>query len=278
MVKKLLFLAIFVTVIAIAIGLSNPHVSSQTDYAALGQSGTLEGIAQESLARGENQAFLDEEILYEAVGDINTAISRYTIVEATLVNKRSMILGPSTIGTWYKFTVNRSIKQNPLRQCGECAPMPDPPADMAPSASELSVILPAGSVEVNGVTIMAGVTNFPDFALNQRYLLFLNYDATKRVGVVSIGPPGVHTVDAYGNLGPVYVVETSGQNPIADGLAAQYGNNANNLYNALNPPSCNPTDQQYCYQRGGEWDPDNCSCFVDPCLRKPWLCDGGYNY
>jgi hypothetical protein len=278
MVKKLLFLAIFTTVIAIAISLSNPKVSSQTDYNALGQSGTLEGIAHATLARGENEVFLDEEILYEGVSDLNTAIARYTIVEATLVNKRSMVLGPFSVGTWYKFSLNRTIKQNPFRQCAECSPMPNPPADMAPNTSELSLILPSGIVQVNGVTIMAGVSNFPDFALNQKYLLFLNYDSSKRVGVSSVGPPGVYTVDAYGNLGPIFVAEASAENPIGEGLAAQYGNNSNNLNSALNPPSCDPAQEQYCYQRGGEWDSYNCSCFVDPCLRKPWLCDGGYNY
>ncbi len=45
-------------------------------------------------------------------------------------------------------------------------------------------------------------------------------------------------------------------------------------------PVCNPVDEQSCYSQGGIWDPNSCSCIIDPgpdppdpCLLRPWLCD-----
>jgi hypothetical protein len=46
--------------------------------------------------------------------------------------------------------------------------------------------------------------------------------------------------------------------------------------------SCDTTAESNCYDAGGDWNPATCHCTLpppDPCLRKPWLCDGGpYGY
>jgi len=39
-------------------------------------------------------------------------------------------------------------------------------------------------------------------------------------------------------------------------------------------PTCDPSQEQTCYDQGGTWDPDTCSCTYDPdpCGNKPSLC------
>jgi hypothetical protein len=39
--------------------------------------------------------------------------------------------------------------------------------------------------------------------------------------------------------------------------------------------ACDATQEQSCYDSGGNWDAGTCSCTIppDPCIRKPWLCD-----
>jgi Domain of unknown function (DUF4214) len=43
-------------------------------------------------------------------------------------------------------------------------------------------------------------------------------------------------------------------------------------------PTCDPVQEQSCYDSGGTWDSGSCLCTIppDPCLRKPWLCDQYY--
>lgn len=45
--------------------------------------------------------------------------------------------------------------------------------------------------------------------------------------------------------------------------------------------SCDATAEWNCYDAGGSWDAATCRCTLpppDPCIRKPWLCDGGGYY
>ena len=46
------------------------------------------------------------------------------------------------------------------------------------------------------------------------------------------------------------------------------------LYGTAPPHSCNPAERQQCINNGGIWDPDTCTCTVepDPCLGNPNLC------
>jgi len=45
--------------------------------------------------------------------------------------------------------------------------------------------------------------------------------------------------------------------------------------------SCDPYQEENCYNQGGDWNSLNCQCYLpepDPCLRRWWLCDGPYTY
>lgn len=240
MLKKLFWIAVFGTSAALALSLSLHKVASQDPGS---NPSSLQTIAQETIARGDTEVYIDNNVMFEGVSDINEALSRFTIVEVTAVSKKSLELGASNIGTWYKFSLNSMIRQNPLAQCGECASIPSPPADMAPSGGEISVLHPAGTVLVSGVSIFEGVPDFPDFQLNQKYLLFINYDATRQVAIVNVGPPGVYIVGYNGDLSPVFTEDSP--NPIEAGLLAQYGNNLYALKSALNPV---PIDTQSFYR------------------------------
>src|SRR5205807_4323265 len=137
------------------------------------QIGTLNGFALEAQGQGDTEINLGEGILFEGTLDLNAAISNYTVIAATPISQNSYVLDPYSIGTWYKFRVNETLAQKPLRQCADCPPIPDPPADMLPlNPGEILILKPGGSQVVNGVTINIGVSDFPDFTLNQQYLLF----------------------------------------------------------------------------------------------------------
>lgn len=57
---------------------------------------------------------------------------------------------------------------------------------------------------------------------------------------------------------------------------SEFADLINALEGSLPPqPTCNPAEEQACYNNGGTWDPGLCSCTYepDPCIHKPWLCD-----
>jgi len=274
MLKRLVTLAVLTTLFAVGVGLySRRAVTQEIDGA------TLSGKAALALARGESEVNLVSHDSFEGVDSLEEALSRYTVIEATPISKNSYILDQYSIGTWYKFRIHRTIKQNPLPACSDCSSMPDPPADQLPLNWDEIMVLHGGGIQiVEGVTFHVTVPDFPDFTLNQRYLLFIDYDASKKVAFVSVGPPGIYIVNGFGNLSHVY--EADPDDTIGSGLAANYGNNANTLNNALNPPppppACDPVQEQNCWNQGGSWDSFNCFCNYepppDPCGGYMWYC------
>jgi hypothetical protein len=273
MVKRLIAFALFTTVLAIGGGLYGRRAVTQDFDLA-----TLAGMAAQAQAQGQTEVVLGKDISWEGVDDLNSALSRYTVVDAVPIAKQSYVLDEFSLGTWYKFRLNSILKQNPLVTCSQCSSnMPDPPAEMLPlNANEILVLHAGGSQLVNGVTVIVTVSEFPDFTLNQRYLLFIDFDAGRSVATVAVGPPGVYLVDANGRL--VHIYEADAEDTIGSGLAANYGSNIDTLRNALNPPpppppsGCDPVLEQNCYDSGGNWNSSNCSCF-NVCFQKPWLCE-----
>src|SRR5262245_32464918 len=263
MVKRLVVFALFATVLAMGIGLySRRAVTQDIDTA------TLAGMAAQAQAQGQSEVDLAKDISWEGIDDLNTALSRYTVVDAVPIAKQSYVLDEFNIGTWYKFRLNFTIKQNPLVTCSQCSSnIPDPPAELLPlNANEILVLHPGGSQLINGITVNVNVSEFADFTLNQRYLLFIDFDSARSLATVSVGPPGVYLVDANGRL--VHFYDANPEDTIGSGLAANYGSNINTLRNALNPspPSgCDPVQAQACIDRHGGWfwDPDTCTCSFD---------------
>jgi len=272
MVKRLIAFALFATVLAIGIGLYSRRAATQDIDPA-----TLAGMAAQAQAQGQSEVDLAKDVSWEGIDDLNSALSRYTVVDAVPIAKQSYVLDEFNIGTWYKFRLNYTIKQNPLVTCSQCSSnIPDPPAELLPlNANEILVLHPGGSQLVNGITVNVTVSEFPDFTLNQRYLLFIDLDSTRSVATVSVGPPGVYLVDGNGRL--VHVYDANPDDTIGIGLAASYGSNIETLKNAINPPppppsGCDPAQEQNCYDTGGNWDSSTCRCF-NPCDQKPWLCE-----
>lgn len=278
MVRKFITLAVLSTVIALGIMRYSHSAATQSQGdVPEDQIGTLNGFALAAQEQGDTEVNLGEGIIFDGTLGLDPAVSNYTVIAATPISKNSYVLDPYSIGTWYKFQVNETLAQKPLSQCAGCPPIPDAPADMLPlNPGEILVLQPGGSQVVNGITINIGVSDFPEFTLNQKYLLFINLDAARNVGSVELGPTGVYMIDASGNLSPVFQADP-GENPIADDLAARYGSNLSQLRAALNPapppPSCDPNSEQSCYDMGGDWDDSSCTCYRDPCTRKPYLCE-----
>jgi hypothetical protein len=126
-----------------------------------------------------------------------------------------------------------------------------------------------GTVVVNGISINSNDPDFPEYHLSQTYLLFLNIDSAKKVGVVSAGSAGVFSVSPGGLLTPI----SSQDNPIARDVSQRYSNSLTALRAGLNSSSSTPTPTptptpcsasnhliSHCINNGGDWDFATCTC------------------
>jgi len=234
--------------------------------------GSISEMAQRASTNGELIVTSPISVAHDDVEGFDEARAHLTVLVARAVSSQSVATSPYNIETWFRLTVTETLSSQPAYKCvgGLCAP----PAGVAPpAANEMLLAKAGGSLIRNGVTVNMQWSDFPDFTDGQSYVLFIDYDAAARVGVPAIGPVGVFAVDAYGKLTSVLQADTG----LKADLAARFANDLNQLRATLNPPpapTCDPVQEQNCYNWGGDWNPSTCICAnMDPCIRFPWKCD-----
>ena len=230
--------------------------------------GSLDEKVEQAIANGQDLIMSPILVRHEAVEGFDEAQTYYTIVVVKALSSQSLAISPYNIETWFRFELQEVLSAQPPHLCvnSACA---FPAGVAAPAGNEILVPRAGGIIVRNGVTIDMRWSEFPDFTVGQTYLLFIDYDATARIGVPAIGPVGVFLVNAYGTLTPILPEETG----LREDVAARFGNSLHQLRAALNPPtsSCDPIQEQNCYNQGGSWDPSMCYCSGgSPCTDVPW--------
>lgn len=243
--------------------------SSQNSQLQSAEPGSIDELIVQALADGQTETTNAVVVEHEEVPTFDTAKASYSVVVATANSKQSLLINPFVISTWFRFTVNETLSTISPHICtnGRCAP----PAGVAAAGStELLVPKSGGTIVKDGVTVDIEVHGFPDFTPGQKYLLFVDYDASARVGAPALGPIGVFRVNTDGT-----VTSLSASSDLKDDIATRFGNSLSQIRTALGSSSssgCSATSEQFCYSRGGDWDSSTCQCYIDPCLQKPWLC------
>jgi len=255
--------------LVVALSFAKPAIPQELQAAA---PGSIDEMVVQALANGQTLASIGIVADHESVDTFDEAKATYTVLIATANSKQSIQTSPFNLATWTRFTVTETLSVVSPTICvsGQC----NTPAGIAPAGStELLVAKPGGNIFKNGVEVDFALDGFPDFVNGQSYLLFVDYDPTTHVGAAAIGELGVFAINANGT-----VTAIASDGALKDDIAARFGNSLSQIRTALGAPpgggsGCSTTDEQNCYSRGGEWDSSTCSCWVDPCLRKPWLCE-----
>ncbi|HEU4711129.1 MAG TPA: hypothetical protein VFS76_06160 [Pyrinomonadaceae bacterium] len=239
------------------------------------QPGSIDELVMRALANGESHVSTGVVGETAEVATFDEAKTYYSVFVARADSKQSLITDPFVISTWWRFTVTETLSTVAPHLCvgSDCAP---PAGVAAASGTQLLLPLAGGSVVKDGVLVNYVLQDFPDFTIGQSYLLFVDYDSARRVGAPALGPLGVFAINSDGTVTAIV-----GTSDLKDDIATRFGNSLSQIRTALgsgggtNPPpsGCDPTAEQYCYSRLGEWDSSTCSCYLDPCLRKPWLCE-----
>jgi hypothetical protein len=242
---------------------------SQNSQLESAEPGSIDEMVMQAIADGQTEANNAIVAEHEEVGDFDVAKTSYSVFVATANSKQSLQRNPFVISTWFRFTVNETLSVISPHICvsGGC----NPPAGVAAAGTtELLVPKSGGTIVKDGVTVDLQLQGFPDFTTGQKYLLFVDYDSSVRVGAPALGALGVFRVNADGT-----VTAISASSDLKDDIAIRFGNSLSQIRSALGssaPSGCSTTAEQSCYNSGGEWDSSTCHCYIDPCTRKPWLC------
>lgn len=232
--------------------------------------GTIDEMVLQALSNGETLTSIGIVGEHEVVQTFDEAKADYTVLLATANSKQSVQRNPFSLSTWTRFTLTETLSVVAPHVCvsGVCVP---PAGISAAGSTELLVPKPGGNIFKNGVEVDLRLEDFPDFVNGQNYLLFLDYDPAARIGAPALGELGVFVVNANGTVTPF-----AAGSDLTNDIAARFGNSLSQIRTALGSTSssgCSTTSEQFCYSRGGEWDSSTCTCFIDPCIRKPWLCE-----
>jgi hypothetical protein len=242
--KKYLLIALFSTAMFVGFVIHQNLVIAQSE------DGILAAEVAEAKAAGKGEVYIAVNIGSTGVDNLDAAISRYSVIEATPIEKKVYKYDKDGLISWYKFKVNNKLSEKAVVVCSTCTPFPDLPADMLPlAADEIVISRSEGSFLIDNVVIIQDEVGFPAFTLNQRYLLFAGIDWSKKVGEIAVGPIGAYMVNDSGKTIPVYDSDASDDNPIYRGLASTYNNSIYEFRKRFSTGGSNPEPNINCSYR-----------------------------
>jgi hypothetical protein len=269
MLLKCFLVAVFTTIVALMIGLYSskaaPSHSEQTSRQVteeeINNAVGLRQMALQALAEGRTKLDIsNHSVGVPAYTNLDQTLNEYTVVLGQPVDYRSVLLDDYSIGTWYKFRVRDTLSEKP--DClpnVECLPLPEPPEDMYLQQDEIFVLRNGGTQIIEGVKVTVHEPNFTDLSFDQEYLLFINYEADRKVALLP-EPAGVFILDNEYILTPIYAIDEEYAHPLDTDLKIRFASSFTALKNFLTPSPCDPVQRRRCVNSGGFWDDVRCRC------------------
>jgi hypothetical protein len=139
-------------------------------------------------------------MLFAVPRDMETAVALWAIVVARPVAAVSRINEEERIVTSYRFQTVETLSEPgpskwPFTFSGEL-----PPELGAFGEGEFLVTILGGTKEIDGVEVTMKYDDFELFSVGKEYLLFLEFDTTRTVGALKMGPLGGLEIGADGTL------------------------------------------------------------------------------
>lgn len=200
MAPKIIFGLIIV--IAAIVGISQVWSRHQAKNAAAILD--IHSKVQTAKTRGQRELLLPAPLpYYSDVSDLDDALGNYSTVIAEPISVHTRLSSDATrIEAWYKFRVIDFLSQpeNP-HACGTCEAIKEIPPEVLPvKEDEILIARNAGELDIEGVRVRSEDLSFPNYRLNQKYLLFLNLDLNSRIASVELGPQGAYLISRDGEV------------------------------------------------------------------------------
>lgn len=162
---------------------------------------------------------------YAGFSNFDTAAAVYTAVIAEPVAAVSYVGSDGLIVTSYKFKTGEVLSEPgssnyPSTFNGDIRP------ELLPlEKGEFIVSVLGGTATVDGVEVTVKYDDYEPISLSRRYLMLLDFDTTKRVGGMDMGPLSVLAINDDGTLETL----DGGRHKIKKEVDARFGNSVERL-------------------------------------------------
>lgn len=129
------------------------------------------------------------------------AFASSTVVVAHLVSKESTYL-QDDITTWNKFAIDETLSKGKDVPCRDCVPAFAPETLLPLLPAEFLIPKTGGTVNIDGVEVQQLLRGYPEYELNQKYVLLINVYSSGFPHTVG-GPVGVFKVLPNDKLAPI---------------------------------------------------------------------------
>jgi hypothetical protein len=203
--KTRLIIFILLVAAAAAIGEVRRRASTIDKKEPVPYRASIEWYANEAKNKGQKKVGVPAPLV-EYLGDAGTigaeeAFLSSTVVVAHLVSKQSTYINDD-ITTWNKFAIDETLSEGKDLPCRNCVP-PLAPATVLPLLpGEFLLPKTGGTVNIDGVEVQQFVKDYPEYELNQKYVLLINVYSW-RVPQTIGGPVGVFKVLPNDKLAPI---------------------------------------------------------------------------
>ena len=191
--------------------------------------GKLVWYAQLAKAKGQHRVDLRPTVDYAVPRTWDDALANYHLVVAEPVYSKSYAT-TYDVQTWYKLRVVEELSA-PNASCADCGSTITPPAELLPvQTGEFLTAKQGGETMVEGVRVTSSDPSFPDFETGKRYLLLVQFDSQKIVGMLRTGPWGAFAMDSDERLKPL---NAELRHAFREKLSDQFGNSLSHLRRSL---------------------------------------------
>jgi len=159
---------------------------------------TLSEKIQRAKKSGRNKVYIPSPIpFYAELDSLDEALSKTTTVVATPIEKKTVILDPESIVTYYRLKIADSLSQGVPSKCCDHKSLPRELS--ATNSDETYLELGGGTLIIDGVTVIEE-EEFGGLQLYQQYLFFLSQNTSQTLGMVQLGKDGIFKVTEDGGL------------------------------------------------------------------------------
>lgn len=233
---KLITLSVILTVVAGAVifGVSKAKQKSDQqqieEFEARGKKYGLTLAERVKLAKLRNERKITiqksySNSSYSVARDMETAVALYTIVVAKPVAVVSRVNENEQVISSYKFQTIEVLSE-PVRPSSVTFSGKIPPELGDFQSGDFLVSILGGTKEVDGVEVTTKYDDFDLISVGKEYLLFLEFDTTRTVGGLAMGPLGALEI---GNDGTLDTLGKRQSNAVKQMINPRFGNSLGSL-------------------------------------------------
>ena len=133
----------------------------------------------------------------DGVRTVDEALRYNEAIIASAIEEKSEVIDDNFIQTWYKVKILENLYDKNVQKCSDC--VPDnlvPPREFLPVGKD-EILIPQGGgrVVIDGVQVVMSDPAFPKLEVGKRYLLLVQPDPSRQIGLLMMGPTGVYIIE-----------------------------------------------------------------------------------